>query len=74
MLLKPVVHYLFYSKGLWSISVTSSSLPALLVSSDYLPGHGILNGRRIAANQLLRQWGGMAQESSVCLLGADAST
>ena len=46
-----------------------NSLPTLLVSPDFLPGHGDLNGRRFAANQLLRQWGEMAGANPVSLLG-----
>ena len=49
-------------------------LPALLVSPDFLPGQGGLNGRRFAANQLLRQWGHMSGSESVALLGPDEST
>ena len=48
-----------------------SSLPTLVVSTDFLPGHGVFNGRRCAANQLLRQWGAMAGGQAVELLGAD---
>ena len=48
-----------------------SSLPTLVVSTDFLPGHGVFNGRRCAANQLLRQWGSMAAGQSVELLGAE---
>lgn len=41
------------------------------MSADFLPGHGTLNGRRFAANQLLRQWGEMAGDHPVELLGVD---
>jgi starch synthase len=51
--------------------LTSSPLPALLVSPDFLPGTGLFNGRRWAANRLLQQWGAMAHSSPVALLGAD---
>ena len=46
------------------------SLPALIVSSDFVPGGGPLNGRRLAGQQLLRLWAGIAQAQPITLLMA----
>ena len=40
--------------------MTDPQLPALIVSADFLPGGGALNGRRWAGQQLLRTWARLA--------------
>ena len=51
--------------------MTVSQLPALIVSSDFLPGGGALNGRRWAGQQLLRSWAHWAGSDSLTLLMGD---
>ena len=48
-----------------------AQLPALIVSGDFLPGGGPLNGRRWAGQQLLRLWGQAAGDDPITLLLAD---
>ena len=49
------------------------ALPALLMSSDLLPGGGPLNGRRWAGQQLLKLWLELAGENPIELVTADPS-
>ncbi|AII42079.1 hypothetical protein KR100_01485 [Synechococcus sp. KORDI-100] len=48
-----------------------SQLPALIVSADFLPGGGVLNGRRWAGQQLLRAWARLAGSDPLTLLMGD---
>ena len=49
----------------------TNSIPALLMSSDLLPGGGPLNGRRWAGLQLLRLWSELAKGQELNLVVAD---
>ena len=53
------------------VEMTDSQLPALIVSADFLPGGGALNGRRWAGQQLLRAWARLAGPDSLTLLMGD---
>ena len=47
------------------------SLPVLITSGDLLPGHGELNGRRWAGQQLLKCWAQQAKGRELALANAD---
>ena len=47
------------------------SLPVLITSGDLLPGHGELNGRRWAGQQLLKCWAHHANGGELALANAD---
>lgn len=49
------------------------SLPVLITSGDLLPGHGELNGRRWAGQQLLKCWAQQAKGREMALANADPS-
>ncbi len=48
-----------------------SQLPALIVSGDFLPGYGLLNGRKWAGQQLLRLWGQASGTDPITILVPD---